>query len=192
MANKKRKCAHCKKYGLVEEMIKPNNLNAFCNIDCAAQYGQKKARLTIKKRERKELKEAKERLKTNRELCNELQSLVNKAARLRDHYKGCISCDKNRHWQGQWHAGHYYSRGHSASIRFNLNNIHKQCSICNNHLSGNIQGYTPRLIEKIGQENYQFLVENKSKPRRYSREYIEKAKRVFKRLVKRYQKRLKM
>jgi hypothetical protein len=119
----------------------------------------------------------------------ELQSLVNKCVRLRDVNLGCCSCDKPPSWHGQWHAGHYYSRGHSSALRFNLHNIHKQCSICNNHLSGNIGNYTPVIISRIGQQKYDALTNHKSDIKKYSDEWIERAIKIAKKAVKRYERR---
>ena len=79
---------------------------------------------------------------------------------------------------------HYFSRGHSSSLRFNLNNIHKQCSVCNNHLSGNIGEYTPRLIDKIGNDKLNYLIIRKSDVASYDIEWIKRAIKIFKRKVK--------
>ena len=39
-------------------------------------------------------------------------------------------------------------RGAMPSLRFNTHNVHKQCSACNNHLSGNMIEYRINLIAK--------------------------------------------
>ena len=78
-----------------------------------------------------------------------LQKEVNKIVRLIDIEKGCISCSHG--WTEPFtrkaDAGHFHSIGSNASLRFNLYNIFKQCSICNTHLSGNIKGYRNGLID---------------------------------------------
>ena len=98
--------------------------------------------------------------------------------------------DKPFNWHGQWHASHYFSRGHSSSLRFNLWNLHKSCSECNNAKSGNIAMYTPRLIEKIGQERFDYMMSVKSNVTRYDVEYIKRGIKVARRAIKRLEKRI--
>ena len=78
------------------------------------------------------------------------QKAFNAYIRKRDEKEACISCDKPSDWRGQWHAGHWKTVGARGDIRFNEDNCHKQCSVCNNHLSGNVGEYERRLIERIG------------------------------------------
>jgi hypothetical protein len=86
------------------------------------------------------------------------QSSFNEFIRLRDKNLGCISCDKNKDWAGQWHAGHFHSVGARKDLRFNEDNCHKQCSVCNNYLSGNLVNYKDSLVEKIGPDRFQALI----------------------------------
>lgn len=84
------------------------------------------------------------------------QAAFNEYIRTRDAAEPCISC--GRHHEGKYDAGHYRTRGASPSTRYDETNCHKQCVPCNQHLSGNIENYTPRLIEKIGQEAFDRLM----------------------------------
>lgn len=84
------------------------------------------------------------------------QQAFNQYIRTRDADSPCISC--GRHHTGQYHAGHYLTTGAHPELRFDEDNCHKQCSVCNNHLSGNIENYTPKLIEKIGIERFERLM----------------------------------
>ena len=84
------------------------------------------------------------------------QAAFNEYIRTRDATEPCISC--GRHHEGKYDAGHYRTRGASPSTRYDETNCHKQCVPCNQHLSGNIENYTPRLIEKIGQEAFDRLM----------------------------------
>ena len=112
-------------------------------------------------------KEAKRSLKDNdkklREKC--AQQSFNKYIRVRDDELCCISC--GRHHTGQYHAGHYRSRGAHPELRFEELNCHKQCAPCNNHLSGNISNYRPALIAKIGQDKVDWI-EGPHKPKKYT------------------------
>ena len=184
MANTKKKCKLCKEYTRVETGVQVP-IGYFCHTGHALAFANMKQNKAKQKAAKNQHKADKERIKPKSKWLSELQALVNKYVRLRDCAQGCISCDKPSSWSGQWHASHYYSRGHSASLRFNLWNIHKGCSVCNSHLSGNIGEYTPGLIAKIGNDRYEFLVRNKSKPASYDVEWIKRAIIVFRKLIKR-------
>jgi len=107
--------------------------------------------------------------------------------RLRDKDEPCISC--GRHHQGQYHAGHYKTKGAHPELEFNELNIAKQCAPCNNHLSGNIVNYRIRLIDKIGLDKVEWL-EGAHEPKKYTvdelwairDEYKEKLKELKKEL----------
>ena len=171
----KRKCKECKDY--VSDFIKVP-AGVFCNIDHAILFANNKTKARKAKAWRTEKKARKDKSKTLAQWLNELQVIVNKYVRLRDRNEGCISCDKPSTWGGQWHCSHYFSRGHSSSLRFNLWNMHKSCSVCNSHLSGNIGEYTPRIISKIGEARYEYLVNRKSDVSRFEIEHIKRAIKV--------------
>lgn len=83
------------------------------------------------------------------------QEAVNRYVRLRDAALPCISC--GRHHEGQWHAGHYLSRGAHPELAMEPKNIHKQCAPCNNHLSGNQINFRKGLIARYGIEYVEWL-----------------------------------
>lgn len=118
----------------------------------------RRSRITGKKTLEKEAKakkrKEKESVKKTSEYRKELQVVVNQIVRVIDIDKGCISCthgwDKN--WTRQRHAGHRLSVGSNPQLRYNLHNIHLQCSVCNNFKSGNSRQYDKGLIEQYGPE----------------------------------------
>jgi hypothetical protein len=135
-------------------------MQAVCSVACAQKdaervAAQKAARAN--RAERKSIREALEKAKTRGAHLKELQDAVNAYVRLRDAKDGCISCDRPATWGGQWHASHFKSVGSHPGLRFNLLNIHKSCSICNNWKSGNYAGYKPRLEKKIGADQVAWL-----------------------------------
>jgi len=79
----------------------------------------------------------------------------NKYIRLRDQDLFCVSCNKP---SNTYHAGHYFSQGSNPGIKFNLDNVNKQCVKCNFYLHGNLIEYTENLKKKIGLERYEKLV----------------------------------
>jgi hypothetical protein len=193
---KKRMCKYCEKW--TDDFIK-TNVAVFCDVDCAYKFARAKqekeqARLITKLKQvgvkadkvaKKAHREAKERIKPKSKWLAELQAVFNKYVRLRDLKFGCVSCNKPSDWHGQFHAGHYFSRGHSSSLRFNLWNCHKQCSVCNNHLSGNIGEYTPGLIRRIGKERFDYLVAHKSEIASYDVDWIKRAIKITRKAIKR-------
>lgn len=156
-----------------------------CGVELAKQRTSKakaKAEKARDKLAREKIKKAKESLKSRSDWLNELQTWVNKFIRLRDKDEPCISC--GRFHQGQWHAGHYRSRGACPELRFNEDNIHKQCSVCNNHKSGNAIDYRINLIKKIGVERVAFLERNDHPPLKMSVDEIKAQIKLYKAKIK--------
>ena len=143
---------------------------AVCSYTCGLaikEVNQTKARKALADVGRKELRAAKERVKPKGQYMREAQAAFNAWVRLRDAALGCVSCNKPATWDGQWHASHFRSVGSSPEHRFNPLNVHRACSVCNNHLSGNILGYQPELIRRIGAEAVEALL-GPSEPKRYT------------------------
>lgn len=136
--------------------------------ECALKIAEKarvKREQAEKKIERKAIREAKEKIKTRRDWMKEAQQAVNEYVRERDKDLPCISC--GRHHQGQWHAGHYLSRGAHPELALDPRNIMRQCAPCNTHLSGNQVNYRKGLMERHGADLVEWL-EGHHEPKHYS------------------------
>lgn len=163
LSNSKLRCKHCRDYFPRLEMVKfPSG--RFCNINHAQEWATDNRAIGDKKIVNQEKKDHALRKKVFK--ANDLklrkvsaQSAFNAFIRQRDAKLPCISCQ--RHHQGQYHAGHYKTVGAHSQLRFNEDNCHKQCSVCNNHRSGNIEQYTPNLIKKIGKVRFDALTSHK-------------------------------
>jgi hypothetical protein len=153
---------------------------------CSPVCAMKKVR-SDKKQERESIKQRKEKIKTRQEWLAECQAIANRYARIRDAKDGCISCDKSSTWPGQWHGSHFRSVGAASAVRLNLWNIHKACSVCNHHLSGNVAEYRPRLVEKIGLAKVEWL-ESQNQLVRYDIEYLKRYKKVIGKRLRRMEK----
>ena len=140
------KCRMCK-----AEFLRQRPMQKVCSPLCARKQADVIAAVVKKNLDRADTAERKAKLKTRSQWMAEAQSVRNALVRERDRNDGCISCDKPASWNGQWHASHYLSVGSHPALRFDLANIHKSCSVCNNYLSGNQLAYRPRLIVKEGQ-----------------------------------------
>jgi len=161
-----RKCKVCR-----TEFEPRSMTHKVCSPKCAEQLvADDKAR-----KDRQERQIGLQRIKSRAAHAKEAQTAVNALVRWRDRNDGCISCDKPATWPGQWHASHFISVGACATIRFDMANIHKSCSVCNAHLSGNIGAYRPRLVAKIGQSEVDRL-EGWHKPYKHSVEELKSIK----------------
>lgn len=151
------KCKHCK------TKFEPKYfLQKFClsNDECrtaATNFAIEQKEKNFKKDRVKDTKERKEALMTYSEWLNILQVTFNTYIRMRDKNEPCISCGNNKP-NIKYDAGHFFSVGAFPNVRFDEDNVWRQCSNnCNIHLSGNIHNYRPRLIEKIGIEKFEAL-----------------------------------
>ena len=181
---KQHKCNECGAY-----YIKKQSTQQVCSMKCAIAYSKRKAEEKRKKLEKADRLEAgrrmrarKEALKSRSDWLKEAQKTFNEFIRLRDKDLPCISC--GRYHEGQYHAGHYRSVGACPELRFNEDNVHKQCSACNNHLIGNILEYRLGLIEKIGLERVEFLERKDHPPLKLSVEEIKELIKVYRAKVR--------
>lgn len=156
-----------------------------CCYECATVVGKEQtaknraeAMHTEKKRQREEEKAGRHRQAERRQAVKPLSYFIRQAQqafndfiRYRDRHLPCISCD--RHHEGQYHAGHFRTTGANPELRFNEDNCHKQCSACNNHLSGNLINYRPALIQKIGQARFDALMGPHDLPKWKRDDYIQ-------------------
>ena len=183
---KKKKCKNCLSFFIPDRLMQTT-----CGFECAIEYSNKpkvqKKYIIDKHRELK--KEFKENDKGT--LLKLAQMTFNKYIRTRDSKvtNKCISC--NYTWGGlnhqrQAHASHYISTSKSRLLRFNEDNVHLSCQICNTHLSGNLAEYRIRLIEKIGLEKVEKLerLANNNEPCRYSVEDYKKIIDTYKQKIK--------
>jgi hypothetical protein len=129
-----------------------------------------KARKALADVGRKELRAAKERVKTKGHYMREAQAAFNAWVRERDAKLPCISC--GRHHEGKYDAGHYRTVGSNPALRFEPLNCHRQCSPCNTHKSGNIVNYRIELVKRIGAAAVEWL-EGPHAPKKYTIEDLK-------------------
>jgi hypothetical protein len=150
-----------------------------CGMACALDYGKSVVKV-------KKIKAAKEFDKETRAMklaandkdpsywSDKAQKMCNRYILIRDAKKPCISCDNTNNVK--YDAGHYLSRGHSAALRFNEFNIHKQCSnYCNVANSGQSVRYRQALVKLYGEERVLWL----EGPHELPRYRIEDYKHIY-------------
>jgi len=148
-------------------------------VACTTEHALEYAKAQRKRREDKELREAKRRLKTRRQWEKEAQTAFNAYIRERDRELPCISC--GRFHQGQWHAGHYLSVGAHPELRFEPANVHKQCMPCNHFKSGDQTNYRIALVNRVGFELVAWL-EGPHEPKKYTIEELMDIKQRYTRM----------
>lgn len=163
-----------------------NSMQRVCpTVKCAKGFAQRK-----RKAEKKSDKARKEALKTLSQMEEECRRIVQKIARIRDRYDGCISCHVGPNYGGVWHGSHFRPAGNNSAVQFHLWNIHKACEQCNYFKGGNVGEYRPRLIAKIGADRVAWL-ESQTQTVKYTREYLARFKRVMGKRLRRMEKRAK-
>lgn len=120
-----------------------------CSPDCALALAVRER----EKREAKDLRARKEKLKTRREWINEAQSAFNAYIRARDAGKPCISCGAP--WNdgkvgGSFDCGHFRSVGAAGHLRWDETNAAGQCKKCNRWGAGRVSDFRAGLIARIG------------------------------------------
>lgn len=147
-----------------------NTIQPCCSIPCLIIHGK-----AIRSRQdRLKTKERKDASKSLTAWLDEAQVVFNRWIRLcRDANEPCISCGTTK--PVQYCAGHYRTRKAASQLRFNEDNVFKQCnSHCNRHHSGNIGAYREALLLKIGPERLA-AIENDNTVKRWT---IEEAKAI--------------
>ena len=139
------------KCGCGEKFIPVRPLQVASTMECAIRI----SRVKRQKAERIALRKARSDAKPLSWYKTKAQNAVNALVRERDRMEPCISC--GRWHDGQWHAGHYMSVGSHPELRYEPDNIHRQCQPCNSFKGGNLIGYRPRIISKIGLERVEWL-----------------------------------
>lgn len=171
------------------EYIPRSSLQKVChNYKCALEFNrQADAKIADRKNRKREKEERaawrkrKEAVKPLKHWEDATQRVVNDYIRERDRDMPCISCGT---WNTvQWEAGHFRSRGAASHLRYNEDNIHKQCHRCNAELSSNAIPYRIALVEKIGLERVEAL-ENNNTPHRFTREELKGIRMHYRALMR--------
>lgn len=167
----------CKQCGTIFTPARP--LQSVCSPICASRFVKE-----AKRAEQQNVKLRKLEIKSRADWAREAQAAFNAWIRARDAEKPCISC--GRHHTGQFHAGHYLSRGARPELAYEPDNCHKQCAPCNTHLSGNVALYRVNLVKLIGLERVEWL-EGPHPAKHYSVDDLKEIKATYKRKLKELQ-----
>ncbi len=176
---KPKKCKCCP-----EKFTPRTTTQTVCSPKCALQLAKQLSSRKQKQQEKAERaawNKRKADVKPLKHWEDATQRVVNDYIRERDRGLPCISCGT---WiTVQWEAGHFRSRGAASHLRYNEDNIHKQCHRCNAELSSNAIPYRAALVVKIGPERVEAL-ENNNTPHRYTREELKSIRMHYRALMR--------
>ncbi len=157
-----------------------NSLQIVCCGHCAYIYQKRQSEKKAADKaleERKAWRERKAKLKPPKHWEDMTQRAINDyITKGRDVDEPCISCGTYQAYE--WHAGHFRTIAKASQIRYDEDNINKQCSACNTHQSGNITPYRINLVKKIGTQRVEAL-ENNNTTHRYTREELDSIRALY-------------
>lgn len=136
----------------------------FCDSACALAYTVKKREKAAERRQMGERKvqrkantEKRKELMTRSQWYKRLEKLVNQYVRWRDRDEPCCTCGTTNPGI-KYDAGHFHTVAARSDIRFELTNIHRQCSMnCNQFGSGKSREYEAFITRKYGAAHVEFL-----------------------------------
>jgi hypothetical protein len=171
---KPKKCKVCK-----GSFIPARPLQQVCSAQCGYKYANKTTEKNLRRTNKAKLRD----MMTKGEHLKELQVVFNRFIRTRDKDLPCISCGTRK--PVRYDAGHFYSVGAYPNLRFNEDNVHKQCSKnCNKERHGNTHEYAARLKKRIGEERYSALGSQRATPLRLTIPEIIELKQVYRNTIK--------
>jgi hypothetical protein len=174
MKTRTKKCKSCG-----EQFTPYNSLQKYCTKeDCVRVWVATEKEKAWKKTKAKK----KEELMTVQDYIKLAQQVFNKYIRLRDKDKGCISCGKAL--TSKFDAGHYFNANNHWNVRFDEDNVYGQCVECNQWKHGNLIMYQLHLIDWLGGERYDALVDRAYKTRKYTIEELKEIIAAYKKKIK--------
>lgn len=148
---KQKTCRICK-----NKFTPERQMQSVCSYECSLAYANQHLSKSVKEKKKLNTKAKKEFNQNDKVYLKELaQKIFNTYIRMRDKDLPCVSCGTTNDILYQ--AGHYKPAGGYSYLRFDENNVHKQCVRCNCNLSGNLIPYREALIKKIGIEEVERL-----------------------------------
>lgn len=95
-----------------------------------------------------------------------------------DGYAQCYTCGTSKHWK-ELQAGHGIG-GRTNAILFEKKILRPQCYSCNVGYGGNYEVFVMKLIQEIGMEEYERILQLKRKPKIFTLDELENLLDYFK------------
>lgn len=149
------RCAHCKTKFTAKYFLQRYCMETDECMTAFTEFAKEKTQEANEKKWKAEKKVLKEKGLTHSDHIQLLQKVFNTFIRFRDKNEPCISCGTTK--GVEYAAGHFYPTTYQY-LRFNEDNVHKQCNKhCNMMKRGNLQEYRINLEAKIGFDRLQKL-----------------------------------
>jgi Bacteriophage Lambda NinG protein len=190
LSKKPAKCRHCKERE--PELPRGYVIHAECVDAWLAANKPKLEAMTAKahraaaKKERAQVRQRREAIKTIPDLIKEAQVAFNAYIRFRDHGESCICCGHPLgagEVGGAYDCGHYRSTGSASHLRFDERNAHAQRKHCNRYGAGRAVDYRIGLAQRIGIEAVEAL-EADNKPHKWQRDELIAIRATYKAKLK--------
>lgn len=167
-------CKTCKKVFTPVRSIQP-----CCTHSCEVHFALARLEKAKAKRDADEKRDTRvklEAIKPRSKWLAEAQAAFNAYIRARDANVPCVSC--GRWHEGSWDAGHLFTTGARPELRFDEQNVHRQCVPCNRHMHGNVIMYRAELVRRLGQAAVDRL-EGPCPPKHYSLDDLKAIKAKY-------------
>lgn len=137
----------------------------------------------------KETKRRRASIKPKNTILNEAQTAFNAYIRYRDKDLPCINTGQPVEYDGNASdAAHFVSRAANNAMRFDMRNVNKSTKASNKHQEKYIHEYRNNLIKKLGEVRFKQFEDDcryyKTHQRNFSKQYLERIKRVFRKKLR--------
>ena len=178
---KLRRCKFCQERF---QPTQPLQYLCFPPKNCAWKYQELLKENKFKKECRDQKKAFYDKHKKLSEYKSEAREVFQKWIRVRDFGLPCISCGCIV--AKQWDGGHYLKAELFTGLIFHEKNCHAQCSVCNDHKSGNELEYRDGLIVRYGLDYVASLeaIKNDNRQYKFSKQELIDIKETYKNKLK--------
>jgi hypothetical protein len=172
----------CRRPGCETTFAPRSSFQKACSPDCSlalvrleTERKEKRDAKKLRQQHRRELRAHREARKTIDDLTKEAQREFNRYVRARDRadQQPCISCGRPESviesdglaFGGSWDAGHYLTVGAHPELRFDEDNVHRQCKGCNRMNGTTRKKHRAGLVKRIGEARVRRLEQPHPAPR---------------------------
>jgi hypothetical protein len=170
----------CKNKNCGNKFTPERQFQTTCDYNCAIEYAkqlQAKKQTSEKRTALKQFNDSDANVMKRKAI-----HTFNAFIRARDKDNPCVSCGVIVK-ENMAHASHFKPANTYSYLRFDESNVHKSCSRCNVFLSGNLNEYRIRIVERIGQSELDRLdMPNQSK--KWSIEELKNIIETYKQKIK--------
>lgn len=167
----------CKNEECGKKFLPIQMLQRCCSASCESKTRKAKA----KQRESRVAESQKEKLNS---YMKSAVTICHSYIRMRDKGKPCISCGAP--WNSNFQAGHLFSGGGHANVKFNEQNINGQCPKCNGSSSFSQAKYIEEFEKRYSPEEFEILRAEAYEPKRWTSDELQYQMRYYRGLIQKH------